>query len=174
MGAPPGAHRRRSAPPEKRDVRREMDPMFLPQEVDYDGPHKPGTIVIDTPAELPVPGRGKAARRGATASAPASRASNGPAPTRSPARPNGRTGAAGRDDRARARQGPHLPAFMPGGPENPLGARALYIGSTLYRIHGTNQPWTIGGGLVRLHPHAQRGRGRPLRAGNVGAKVIVM
>lgn len=49
---------------------------------------------------------------------------------------------------------PGLPAFMPGGPENPLGARALYIGSTLYRIHGTNQPWTIGGnvssGCIRM------------------------
>ncbi|GHC75871.1 L,D-transpeptidase [Limoniibacter endophyticus] len=47
-----------------------------------------------------------------------------------------------------------LPAYMPGGPENPLGARALYIGSTLYRIHGTNQPWTIGhamsSGCIRM------------------------
>jgi lipoprotein-anchoring transpeptidase ErfK/SrfK len=33
---------------------------------------------------------------------------------------------------------------MPGGPDNPLGARAMYIGSTIYRIHGTKQPWTIG------------------------------
>jgi lipoprotein-anchoring transpeptidase ErfK/SrfK len=39
---------------------------------------------------------------------------------------------------------PDLPAHMPGGPKNPLGARALYIGSTLYRIHGTSEPWTIG------------------------------
>jgi len=47
-----------------------------------------------------------------------------------------------------------LPAHMPGGPENPLGARALYLGSTLYRIHGTNQPWTIGravsSGCIRM------------------------
>ena len=47
-----------------------------------------------------------------------------------------------------------LPAMMEGGPENPLGARALYLGSTLYRIHGTNQPWTIGGavssGCIRM------------------------
>ncbi len=52
-----------------------------------------------------------------------------------------------------ARQ-PGLPDFMPGGPENPLGARALYLGSTLYRIHGTNQAWTIGyavsSGCIRL------------------------
>jgi lipoprotein-anchoring transpeptidase ErfK/SrfK len=39
---------------------------------------------------------------------------------------------------------PYLPRFMAGGPGNPLGARALYIGGTVYRIHGTNQPWTIG------------------------------
>jgi lipoprotein-anchoring transpeptidase ErfK/SrfK len=42
-----------------------------------------------------------------------------------------------------ARQ-PYLPRFMAGGPGNPLGARALYLGSTVYRIHGTNQPQTIG------------------------------
>ena len=49
---------------------------------------------------------------------------------------------------------PDLPAYMPGGPKNPLGARALYIGSTLYRIHGTSEPWTIGqavsSGCIRL------------------------
>jgi lipoprotein-anchoring transpeptidase ErfK/SrfK len=49
---------------------------------------------------------------------------------------------------------PDLPAFMPGGPDNPLGARALYIGSTLYRVHGTSEPWSIGqavsSGCIRL------------------------
>lgn len=53
----------------------------------------------------------------------------------------------------RARQ-PGLPAYMPGGPDNPLGARALYIGSTLYRLHGTSEPWSIGqavsSGCIRL------------------------
>jgi lipoprotein-anchoring transpeptidase ErfK/SrfK len=39
---------------------------------------------------------------------------------------------------------PYLPRFMAGGPGNPLGARALYLGNTVYRIHGTNQPQTIG------------------------------
>lgn len=47
-----------------------------------------------------------------------------------------------------------LPAYMPGGPDNPLGARAIYIGSTLYRIHGSNEPWTIGhavsSGCIRM------------------------
>jgi len=49
---------------------------------------------------------------------------------------------------------PYLPRWMAGGPGNPLGARALYLGKTLYRIHGTNQPSTIGknvsSGCVRL------------------------
>ena len=39
---------------------------------------------------------------------------------------------------------PDLPRFMPGGLDNPLGARALYLGSSLYRIHGSNEPETIG------------------------------
>jgi len=49
---------------------------------------------------------------------------------------------------------PYLPRFMAGGPGNPLGARALYLGKTLYRVHGTNQPSTIGqtvsSGCIRL------------------------
>ena len=52
-----------------------------------------------------------------------------------------------------ARQ-PYLPRFMAGGPGNPLGARAMYLGTTVYRIHGTNQPNTIGSavssGCIRL------------------------
>lgn len=52
------------------------------------------------------------------------------------------------------RKGHGLPAYMPGGPDNPLGARAIYIGRTAYRIHGTNQPWSIGkavsSGCIRL------------------------
>ena len=49
---------------------------------------------------------------------------------------------------------PYLPRFMAGGETNPLGARALYLGKTIYRIHGTNQPSTIGtfvsSGCIRL------------------------
>jgi lipoprotein-anchoring transpeptidase ErfK/SrfK len=49
---------------------------------------------------------------------------------------------------------PDLPRFMPGGPANPLGARAMYLGSTLYRIHGSNEPHTIGqavsSGCIRM------------------------
>lgn len=49
---------------------------------------------------------------------------------------------------------PDLPVFMKGGPDNPLGARALYLGSTIYRIHGTNEPSSIGksasSGCIRM------------------------
>ena len=49
---------------------------------------------------------------------------------------------------------PYLPRFMAGGPGNPLGARAMYLGETAYRIHGTNKPETIGkrvsSGCIRL------------------------
>ena len=49
---------------------------------------------------------------------------------------------------------PDLPRYMKGGPDNPLGARALYIGSTIYRIHGSNEPETIGeavsSGCIRM------------------------
>ena len=49
---------------------------------------------------------------------------------------------------------PELPAYMAGGPKNPLGARAIYLGSTIYRIHGTNEPRSIGhdasSGCIRM------------------------
>ena len=49
---------------------------------------------------------------------------------------------------------PELPTFMAGGPKNPLGARAIYLGSTIYRIHGTNEPSSIGkdasSGCIRM------------------------
>jgi lipoprotein-anchoring transpeptidase ErfK/SrfK len=49
---------------------------------------------------------------------------------------------------------PDLPAFMEGGPQNPLGARAIYLGSSIYRIHGTNEPSSIGkaasSGCIRM------------------------
>jgi lipoprotein-anchoring transpeptidase ErfK/SrfK len=55
---------------------------------------------------------------------------------------------------AMMRRQPDLPSFVPGGPENPLGARALYLGDSLYRIHGTNEDHTIGepvsSGCIRM------------------------
>jgi lipoprotein-anchoring transpeptidase ErfK/SrfK len=72
-----------------------------------------------------------------------------------------------------ARQ-PYLPRFMAGGPGNPLGARAMYLGSTEYRIHGTNQPETIGqsvsSGCFRL---ANGDVVDLFSRVNIGAKVII-
>ena len=73
-----------------------------------------------------------------------------------------------------ARQ-PYLPRFMAGGPGNPLGARAMYLGGTIYRIHGTNQPSTIGGrvssGCIRMtNEDVIDLYGRV----NIGTKVIVL
>jgi lipoprotein-anchoring transpeptidase ErfK/SrfK len=52
------------------------------------------------------------------------------------------------------RRRPDLPRYMSGGPDNPLGARALYLGSSIYRIHGSNEPETIGqavsSGCIRM------------------------
>lgn len=69
---------------------------------------------------------------------------------------------------------PNLPKHMPGGADNPLGARALYLGATLYRIHGTNEPWKLGtavsSGCIRLSNEDivdLYGRAK------IGAKVIV-
>ena len=53
-----------------------------------------------------------------------------------------------------AKKGRILPVYQAGGPNNPLGARAMYIGGSVYRIHGTNQPWTLGlamsSGCIRM------------------------
>jgi lipoprotein-anchoring transpeptidase ErfK/SrfK len=70
---------------------------------------------------------------------------------------------------------PYLPRFMAGGPGNPLGARAMYLGNTVYRIHGTNAPDTIGhqvsSGCIRLtNDDVTDLYGRV----NVGAKVVVL
>ena len=70
---------------------------------------------------------------------------------------------------------PDLPRFMKGGPENPLGARAMYLGASLYRIHGSNEPETIGqavsSGCFRLMNDDVIDLYSRVR---VGAKVIVM
>jgi len=72
------------------------------------------------------------------------------------------------------RENPNLPSVVPGGhPRNPLGKRALYLGSTLYRIHGTDAPWTIGQnvskGCIRMHnSHVAELYNRV----RVGAKVV--
>jgi lipoprotein-anchoring transpeptidase ErfK/SrfK len=129
---------------------KELPPQFRRQMVDYQTREPAGTIVIDTPNTYLylVLGGGKALRYGIGV---------------------GREGFtwAGREKVSRMSEWPdwhppkemidrqpYLPRFMAGGESNPLGARALYLGNTLYRIHGTNQPSTIGSfvssGCIRL------------------------
>lgn len=163
------------APQEKRAVRREMDPVYLPQEVAYDGTEKPGTIIIDTVQNFLflVEEGGKARRYGVGTGKPGFEWAGVHKVTRKAEWPDWRPPA---DMIARERdKGRVLPAYMPGGPENPLGARALYLGSTLYRIHGTNQPWTIGhavsSGCIRMRNEDVV---ELYERTGVGAKVVVM
>jgi lipoprotein-anchoring transpeptidase ErfK/SrfK len=130
--------------------RKELPPQLRRALVDYVTNESAGTIVIDTPNTYLyfVLGNGKALRYGIGV---------------------GREGFtwAGTEKISRMAQWPdwnppeqmierqpYLPRFMAGGDGNPLGARALYLGDTLYRIHGTNQPSTIGSfvssGCIRL------------------------
>jgi lipoprotein-anchoring transpeptidase ErfK/SrfK len=142
------------APVETRAVRRGIDAMYLPQEVAYSGGEKPGTIIIDTTENFLflVEGGGMARRYGVGTGKPGFEWAGSHKVTRKAEWPDWRPPA---EMIARERaKGRTLPAHMAGGPENPLGARALYLGSTLYRIHGTNQPWTIGqavsSGCIRM------------------------
>lgn len=131
-----------------------IDPRFLPQVVEYNSNDKAGTIIIDTQSRYLylVLGDGQARRYGVgvgkagfewTGTQKISRKAEWPS-WRPPAEMIARE----------KKKGRHLPTYMEGGPQNPLGARALYLGSTLYRIHGTNQPWTIGqavsSGCIRM------------------------
>ncbi len=127
-----------------------VDPKYDRQLVDYRSEEKPGTVVIDTPHHFLflVQDNGKAMRYGIgvgrsgftwegvkTISAKKEWPDWRPPPEMIQRRPD-------------------LPRYMAGGPENPLGARAMYLGSTVYRIHGSNEPWTIGSnvssGCIRL------------------------
>jgi lipoprotein-anchoring transpeptidase ErfK/SrfK len=133
----------------------QIDPRFLPQMVDYETKHKPGTIVIDTNNRYLyfVTGNGQARRYGVGVGKPGFEWAGTHKITRKAEWPDWRPP---REmiERVRAQEGRILPVHMEGGPANPLGARAMYLGSTLYRIHGTNQPWTIGqavsSGCIRM------------------------
>ena len=157
---------------EARRCSRNIDPLYLPQEVAYDGRASSRARSSSTRRSNFL-----YLRRGRRHGAPLRRRHRqarlrmGRHAQGDPQGGMARLAPAGRDDRARARRrAASCRSTWPGGPENPLGARALYLGSTLYRIHGTNQPWTIGQArLVRLHPHAQRGCRRPLRARRASA-----
>lgn len=124
-----------------------IDPQFLPQMVAYATREKPGTIVIDTNNRFLylVTGKGEARRYGVGVGKPGFEWAGEHRITRKVEWPDWTPP---QEMIAReAAQGHYLPARMDGGPQNPLGARAMYLGSTLYRIHGTNAPWTIGYGV---------------------------
>ncbi len=134
--------------PQAPDTR--IDPRFLRQEVDYRGSEAPGTIVIDTPNHFLylVGENGKAMRYGIGVGRPGFTWSGVHAVSAKKEWPDWVP------PKEMLERQPYLPHFMPGGPNNPLGARALYLGSTLYRIHGSNEPWTIGqnvsSGCIRM------------------------
>ena len=123
----------------------------IPKEnVDYTSNYKPGTIVIETGERRRylVLEDGKALKYGVGVGRDGFTWSGTHSITRKAEWPGWTPPPAMR------KRVPDLPAYMPGGPDNPLGARALYIGSTLYRVHGTSEPWSIGqavsSGCIRL------------------------
>jgi lipoprotein-anchoring transpeptidase ErfK/SrfK len=140
MGYPPGAEPARPA----------VDPRFLPQVVSYEGKHAPGTLVVDTPNKFLylVQDGGKAMRYGIGVGRPGFTWAGVKSITRKAEWPDWVP------PPEMLQRRPELPRHMAGGPENPLGARAMYLGSSLYRIHGSNEPWTIGtavsSGCIRM------------------------
>jgi lipoprotein-anchoring transpeptidase ErfK/SrfK len=127
-----------------------VSPVYLRQVVNYSTTEKAGTIVVDTRAHFLylVLGNGRALRYGIGVARSGFEWKGTHRVTRKAEWPSWTPPA-----EMRKRQ-PGLPAFMEGGPNNPLGARALYLGSTLYRIHGTSEPWSIGqnvsSGCIRM------------------------
>ncbi len=154
---------------------RPIDPQFLPQMVAYETRERPGTIVIDTNSRFLylVTGNGEARRYGVGVGKPGFEWAGAHKVTRKAEWPTWRPPS---EMIAReAAKGHYLPASMEGGPANPLGARAMYLGSTLYRIHGTNAPWTIGyavsSGCIRMRNEDVTDLYERV---NVGTRVIVM
>ncbi|MGL4287627.1 MAG: L,D-transpeptidase [Phreatobacter sp.] len=113
----------------------------IPREtVSYSGGHAPGTIVISTQERrlYLVQSGGTALRYGVGVGRPGFSWAGVKTISRKAEWPDWRPPA------QMLRRRPDLPRFMAGGPQNPLGARAMYLGSSLYRIHGSNEPHTIG------------------------------
>jgi lipoprotein-anchoring transpeptidase ErfK/SrfK len=108
--------------------------------VNYPGNHKPGTIIINTKERrlYLIQGSGQALRYGIGVGKVGMAWSGTLRVSAKREWPDWTP------PEAMHRRQPGLPKHMPGGPDNPLGARALYLGSTLYRIHGSNEPETIG------------------------------
>jgi lipoprotein-anchoring transpeptidase ErfK/SrfK len=118
--------------------------------VSYDGREAAGTVVINTRERMLylVQGNGRAIRYGIGVGRPGFEWGGAQTITAKREWPDWRPPA------QMLKRRPDLPRYMPGGPENPLGARALYLGSSLYRIHGSNEPETIGqavsSGCIRM------------------------
>jgi lipoprotein-anchoring transpeptidase ErfK/SrfK len=153
------------------EVHPAVDPKFDRQRVTYSGSEAAGTIVIDTSNKFLylVEGDGKALRYGIGVGRPGFAWAGVKTITAMREWPDWRP-----PDEMLARR-PDLPRYMAGGPENPLGARAMYLGSTLYRIHGSNEPWTIGtqvsSGCIRLRNDDVSDLYSRVK---VGTKVVVM
>ena len=124
------------------------------QTVSYDGPYSAGTIVVNTKERrlYLVQDNGKALKYGIGVGREGFTWQGSDRISRKAEWP-GWTPPAVMIAREKAK-GRILPAYMKGGINNPLGARALYIGARIYRIHGSNEPWTIGqavsSGCIRL------------------------
>src|SRR5258707_1216518 len=149
----------------------ELPARFKRQVVDYRTHEAPGTIVIDTPNTYLylVLGNGRALRYGIGVGREGFTWAGVQTVTRKTEWPDWTP-----PPEMLERQ-PYLPRFMAGGPGNPLGARAMYLGGTVYRIHGTNAPETIGGrvssGCIRMvNEDVMDLYGRV----NVGTKVVVL
>jgi lipoprotein-anchoring transpeptidase ErfK/SrfK len=149
----------------------EAPAQYRRQVVAYNGSEAPGTIIIDTPNTFLylVMGNGRAMRYGIGVGRDGFRWSGVQHITKKAEWPDWTPPA-----EMIARQ-PYLPRFMAGGPTNPLGARAMYLGNTIYRIHGTNAPTTIGqrvsSGCIRL---TNEDVADLYSRVNVGTKVIVL
>ena len=149
----------------------ETPAQFRRQIVAYNGSEAPGTVIIDTPNTFLylVMGNGRALRYGIGVGRDGFRWSGTQTITKKAEWPDWTPPA-----EMIARQ-PYLPRFMAGGPTNPLGARAMYLGNTIYRIHGTNAPSTIGqrvsSGCIRLTNEDVIDLASRV---NVGTKVIVI
>jgi lipoprotein-anchoring transpeptidase ErfK/SrfK len=129
---------------------KQLAPQFRRQVVPYQTKHPAGTIVIDTPSTFLyfVNGDGTAIRYGIGVGRDGFTWAGVEKVTRMAEWPDWHP-----PSEMIERQ-PYLPRFMAGGESNPLGARALYLGKTIYRVHGTNQPSTIGtfvsSGCIRM------------------------
>jgi|SRR6185437_15108 len=149
----------------------QLDPQFLPQEVRYNGKEESGTVVIDTPNHFLylVQTGGFALRYGIGVGRPGFTWSGVYKVSAKKEWPDWVP------PKEMLERQPNLPHFMAGGPNNPLGARALYLGSTLYRIHGSAEPWTIGhnvsSGCIRMRNEDVMDLYQRVK---VGTKVVVL